>query len=195
MLPPPEISIPEIDRNLHMEQELLAMFDEVAAEINTEIPQDNPDSFIPGPFIQKDTDAPRFRFGARLLEVRFFNRRSLYSTYPQATRSMQILWQHHVVYGGSVEIQEEGQQREGWNIVLVRPPESMFGRWLIVETRETRFLGLRPYHEPFAVGPEALGLNLSCHWDAKADPVKVTDKLLVRNDLVKIFRVFITKNA
>lgn len=191
MLPPPEIALSEIDLNLHMEQELLAMAEEVATEINAEIPPSDPTSFIPGPSIRKDPDAPRYRFGSRVLEIRFFSRRHIYSTYPQANSHMEILWQHHVAYGGAIEIAEEGQPREGWNLALVRPPDSRFGRWLIVETRETRFLGQRPYHEPFAVGAEALGFNLACHWDPKADPVKVTDKLLVRSDLIRIFRVLI----
>jgi hypothetical protein len=192
MLPPPEIALSEIDHNLHMEQELLAMAEEVATEINAEIPPADPTSFIPGPSIRRDLDVPRYRFGSRDLEIRFFSRRHIYSTYPQASSQMEILWKHHVVYGGAIEILEDGQQREGWNVVLVRSPDNSFGRWLIVETRETRFLGLRSYYEPFAVGAQALGLNLACHWDPKTDPVKVTDKLLVRSDLVRMFRVLIS---
>src|SRR5579864_8254087 len=72
MPPPLEIALAEIDRNLHMEQELFAMAEEVAIEVNAEIPPADPMSFLPGPSIRREEDTPKFRFGSRFLEIRFF---------------------------------------------------------------------------------------------------------------------------
>jgi len=46
---------------------------------------------------------------------------------------MEILRQQHLVHGGYIEIKENGEDREGWNLALFRVPMICIVKWRIVE--------------------------------------------------------------
>jgi len=61
------------------------------------------------------------------------------------------LKKRHAVHGGFVEIRERGEDHEGWNLILVRPPDDLYGEWRIVETRVSPLTGAMPKYEPMAM--------------------------------------------
>jgi hypothetical protein len=42
---------------------------------------------------------------------------------------MKVLCKRHIAYGSFIEIHEDEQDRRGWNLALVRLPESTYGKW------------------------------------------------------------------
>jgi hypothetical protein len=58
--------------------------------------------------------------------LHFFERGELYRD-PEVPGRMETLRRRCVIHGGYLEIQENGQDREGWNLVLVRQPDSTYG--------------------------------------------------------------------
>ena len=67
---------------------------------------------------------------------------------------MQTLKNRHAVHGGYIVIKENGSDREGWNLVLVRPPESMYREWRIMETRLSVLTGRATRYEPRRYGSQ-----------------------------------------
>ena len=104
---------------------------------------------------------------------------------------MQTLHDKHAAHGGFIEIRENGEDREGWNLVLVRPPESLYGEWRIVETRVSALVGRRFRFEPAATEARLLADNLACHWAPAMHVYQLTDKPLERTDIVKILGVLV----
>jgi serine/threonine protein kinase len=105
-----------VSRNRYKEEELLSLIDEVVAEINAHLAETK---------IQK-LNSPgdrEYRFGNRTPIVHFFGSGELYRD-PEVPGRMESLMKHHAIHGGYIEIREDGQDREGWNLVLVRPPDS-----------------------------------------------------------------------
>ena len=94
-------------------------------------------------------------------------------------------------HGGFIEIQENGNDREGWNLVLVRPPESTYGEWRIVETRVSALTGRMARYEPIATEAALFADNLAHHWTPAMHTFKLIDKPLERSDVLKILAVFV----
>ena len=70
-----------------------------------------------------------YRFGTRTLNVHFFRPGELYEN-PKVPGRMNVLRNRHAEHGGYIEIQEHGEDREGWNLVLLRQLETGVGEWL-----------------------------------------------------------------
>ncbi len=106
---------------------------------------------------------------------------------------MTTLERRHVAHGGYIEINENARDREGWNLVLVRPPEDLYGQWHLAETRVSALSRRSVPFEPFATQAQLLADNLACHWSTIMHVFNLTDKPLERSDIVKIFGVFIPR--
>jgi hypothetical protein len=172
-------------RNRYKEQEVLAMVDEVVAEVNQHLVETK---IVTG----AAADGKEYRFGGRALRVRFFQPGQLFAN-PLVPGRMAILKQRHVAHGGFIEINEHGQDREGWNLVLVRAPEDLYGEWRLVETRVSALSRRSTPFEPFATEAQLFADNLACHWATVMHVFNLTDKPLERSDIVKILDIFIPR--
>lgn len=171
--------------NRYKEQELLNLIDEVVSEINNQLVETK---------IEKREDARGriYEFAGRSLAIRFFGPGELYHN-PEVPGRMETLRKQYAVHGGYIEIKENSEDREGWNLVLVRPPEDTYGNWRIVETRVSPFTGRGTQYEPIATEAQLFADNLSCHWSHTMHIYNLTDKPLEKADIVKILQVFIPK--
>jgi hypothetical protein len=110
---------------------------------------------------------------------------------PEVPGRMGVLHKRHVVHGGYIEIQENGEDREGWNVVLVRPPESLYGQWILVETDVSALSGRSAKYKPFATQAKLFADNLACHWAPAIHVFVLKDKPLDSSDVVRILKVFV----
>jgi predicted DNA-binding protein (UPF0251 family) len=170
-------------RNRYKEQELFNLLDEAVAEINEHL-QETKIHVSPG------RDGKQYRFGNRLLNVHFFRSGELFEN-PEVPGRMETLRRRHAVHGGFIEIKEDGEDRQGWNLVLVRPPDDLYGEWRIVETRVSALSRRAARYEPFATEARLFADNLACHWAPAMHVFVLTDKALERGDILKILQVFI----
>jgi hypothetical protein len=106
---------------------------------------------------------------------------------------METLQKRHAIHGGFIEIREHGEDHEGWNLVLVRPPDDLYGEWRIVETRVSPLSGRMTKYEPIATNAELFADNLACHWMPAMHIYQLTDRALEKADIVRILEVFIPK--
>ena len=125
-----------------------------------------------------------YRFGARTVRVHFFAPGELYEN-PEVPGRMSVLHQRHVVHGGYIKTCEDGEDREGWNLVLVRRPDAEAGEWRIVETDFSVLAGVAPYR-PFATQARLFANNLACHWDNTVGAYVLKERPLERGDIVRI---------
>lgn len=174
-----------VARSKEQEREGIALVDDIVAEINAQFPQ---------PLIRaSDTPGGReYRFSNRILKLHFFRPDELYE-YPLVPGRMETLRRRYAVHGGYIEIKAGGEDRQGWNLVLVRPPESTDGEWRIVETRVSGLSGRLARFEPFATEAQLFADNLACHWSSAMHTFNLSDKPLDRADLVKILNTFVPK--
>jgi hypothetical protein len=173
-------------RNRYKEEELLAMIDEVVEEVNQHLAETKI------AMSRSARDGKEYRFGGRTLRIQFFVPNQLFSN-PIVPGRMVRLKQGNAVHGGYIEIKENGQDREGWNVVLVRPPDNLYGEWRLVETRVSGLTGRSTPYEPVATEAQLFADNLSCHWGHTMHIYNLTDKPLERSDIVKILDVFIPR--
>ena len=170
-------------KNRYKEKELLDLINEVVAEINAHLQE-----------IQIEPCNRRgergYQLGNRSLHIHFFRPGELYQN-PEVPGLMDVLKQRHVVHGGYIEIKEKGEDREGWNLVLIRPPGSMYGEWWIVETRISPISGRRTPYEPIATEERLFAKNLGYHWSPGMHTFVLTDKPLERDDILQILNIFI----
>jgi hypothetical protein len=135
-------------------------------------------------------DGRVFNFQGRELFIHFFSPDDLYANPPVPGR-MGTLKKHHAVHAGFIEIRESGEDREGWNVVLVRPLDSVYGGWQLVETRLSTLTDRGTRYEPIATNAQLFADNLACHWSPSMHTYQLTDKDLQKTDTVRILRVFI----
>lgn len=107
---------------------------------------------------------------------------------------MAYLKKRHAVHGGYIEIHEHGDDCEGWNIVLVRPPNDLYGTWRLVETRVSPLTNRMTRYEPVATNAQMFADNLACHWAPTMHTYQLTDKELMKADIVRILGVFIPQS-
>ena len=174
-----------IARNRYKEQEVLDLIDEVVAEINSHLQETKIQAFsVHG--------GKEYGFGQRSLRVHFFDPGELYRN-PEVPGRMETLRKRHVVHGGFIEIKDGVEDREGWNFVLVRPPDSLYGEWRIVESRLSPLTGRGTRYEPVATEAVLFADNLACHWAPAMHTWVLADKSLERSDILKILGLFIPK--
>jgi hypothetical protein len=169
----------------YMEQQLLELVQEVVDELNSQL--------VETKISRRDRNDGRvFNFHGRELVIHFFSPDELYSN-PLVPGRMGILKKHHAVHAGFMEIRETGEDHEGWNIVLIRPSDGLYGEWRLVETRVSPLTGRGTRYEPVATNAQLFADNLSCHWSPSMHTYQLTDKDLQKADIVRILGVFIPK--
>jgi len=169
--------------NKQRETEVVALLDDVVVEVNAQLPH---------PLIKaSNTSGGReYGFSNRTLNVHFFREGELYAS-PLVPGRMETLRNRHVVHGGYMEIREGGEDRQGWNLVLVRPSDSAAGEWRIVETRLSGFSRGVARFEPFATEAQLFADNLACHWSSVMHTFNLSDKALERSDVLRIVNTFV----
>lgn len=172
-----------LSRNKYMEKELLALFNSVVDDINSQLEETQ--------ILNINTQAGKeYRFRERSLFIHFFNPGEIF-TNPEVPGRMDILRDKHVVHGGFVEIREGGQDHEGWNLVLVCSPQDPYGQWIIVETRPAVGINTSNQYEPMATQARLFADNLACHWMHTMHIFNLKDKPLEKDNVLDIFQVFI----
>ena len=175
-----------LSRNRYKEQEILDLIDEVVGELNRQLQETQ--------IVILDVDGGRkYRVGSRVLSVHFFTTNEMFVN-PIVPGRMETLRERHAVHGGYIEISEENQDREGWNLVLVRPPDSTYGEWRIVETRVSALVPRRAPYQPFATKASLFSDNLACHWMRCMYTFELKDKPLERADVMEILDRFIPQS-
>ena len=165
------------------EQQVLTLIEEVVAELNAQSPE---------PLLRRESgrgSGVAYRFGTRTLNVHFFGPGELYEN-PEVPGRMNTLQDRHAVHGGYIEIRESGEDRQGWNLVLLRPPDADTGAWVIVETDFSTLVARTARYRPFATQARLFADNLACHWDHAMHVYVLRDKPLERDDIVRILGVF-----
>jgi serine/threonine protein kinase len=169
----------------YMEQQLLDLIQEVIEELNLQL--------VETKIARRDSyDGRVYEFQGRELAIHFFSPQELYID-PEVPGRMETLKKRHAVHGGFVEIREHSEDREGWNLVLVRPPGDLYGEWKIVETRLSPLSGRGTRYEPIATNARLFADNLACHWMPAMHLYQLTDKALEKRDIVRILEIFIPK--
>jgi len=169
----------------YMEKVVINLTDELIGEVNAHLVETKINTSWNG----RDLC---YGLGKRILRIHFFEPGELFRN-PEVPGRMKVLHERNVIHGGFIEIQESGQDREGWNLVLVKSPESIYGQWLIVETRVSPLTGRRFSYEPAATNASLFADNLACHWMPAMHSFNLKDKSLERSDLLKILDIFIPK--
>jgi len=168
-----------------MEQQVLALIQDVVDELNSQL--------VETKITHQDGHQERaYRFQNRILVIHFFSPHQMYMD-PEVPGRMGVLKKQNVVHGGYIEIRQQGEDREGWNLVLVRSPDDLYGEWRIVETRLSPLSGRISRYEPIATEARAFADNLACHWMHAMHTFQLNDKPLEKADIVKIFGIFIPK--
>jgi hypothetical protein len=164
------------------EPEVIALIDDAVAALNAQSSQALLTSFV-------TNDGRDYRYSDRVLTLRFFRPGELYDD-PIVPGRMETLRQHHAAHGGLLEIKENGEDREGWNLVLVMPSEASEGEWRIVETRVSALTGRVARFEPFATEARLFADNLACHWSHAMHTFILRDRPVERQDVVEVLRRF-----
>jgi|GEM_PF-2388089 serine/threonine protein kinase len=173
----------ELHRIRHKEQEIIDMIDTEIKKLKAQLPGIGISSH-PKP------NGKEYVIGQRVLIVEFFQPHELYSNvdYPGTAGTLRA---HNVVHGGFIEIRESGTDREGWNIVLIRQPDDLYGEWRIVETRVSPMARFRARYEPFATVAAAFAENYAYHLDNCAHVYVLKDRKLQRSDILAILDRFV----
>ena len=174
------------------EQQVLDLVDAVVDELNAESPKPLLTK-VRGPLSGTGRRLRRqgieYHFRTRTLKVHFFRPGELYED-PEVPGRMNVLHDRHAVHGGYIKIQDGEEDREGWNLVLVRPDATM-GEWRIVETDVSFTSGRVARYRPFVTQARLFADNLACHWDNTMHTFTLTDKPLERADIEKILGVLV----
>jgi hypothetical protein len=168
--------------NRARERDVLALFDAAVARINAQLAE----PLIRSLETAKDKE---YRFGGRSAHVHFFDDGELYRN-PKVPGRMDVLRTKHAVHAGFVEISENGDDREGWNLVLVCVPGSA-GEWRVVETRVSALVPNRTRFEPVATDAQLFADNLACHWHGAMHSFVLKDKALTEDDILRMFDVLV----
>jgi len=170
-------------KSREQEREVLGIIEEVVAELNAQTPE---------PLLKKKSGSSEdvtYHFSTKTLRIHFFRPGELYAD-PEVPGRMNTLRERHAVHGGYIEIQEREEDREGWNLVLVRRSNAERGEWRIVETDLSPFTAKVARHRPFATQARLFADNLACHWHNSMHVYVLKDKPLQKDDVVKILQVF-----
>ena len=166
-------------RNEYMERDLIELVDSVASEINEQLQEIK---------IERTNNAEEniYRAGGRSLHIGFFGPGRIYFGL-KSEDLKKILRNHHVVHGGYISISEGREKREGWNIVLVRSSEDVYGKWIIIETEMSALVGQVFRYSPSATDALLLAENLAYHWMPAMHSYVLKDRDLTREDIIRIF--------
>jgi len=177
------------ERNRYKEKELVQLFDEVIEEINAQLRETSVrvTSAMSRGSIAGDR---QYQFANRRLRIHFFRPGELFEN-PEVPGRMEVLRKRGVVHGGYIEISENGEDREGWNLALIRLPDSLYGEWQLIESRVSALTGRATRYEPVATEARLFADNLACHWMPAMHVYQLQDRRLERGDVVKLIEAFL----
>ncbi|MEI6022814.1 MAG: serine/threonine-protein kinase [bacterium] len=167
----------------YMEGVLLERFDEAVSLINKNIQETK----ITHSFNSRDRT---YSLGNRTLTINFFSPNALYinSRLPAFGEELK---KHHLIHAGAIYIEENRENRQGWNMVLVKSPEDSYGQWLLIESDISALSGKSLKYPPAATNAELLSENLAYHWMQTMHIWQLKDKPLDDLDIEKILDKFI----
>lgn len=168
----------------YMEKQVIDEFDEVVATINKGLQETHISRSSTG------AGSVSYSFGNRTLHVNFFKEGAL-SFNVAAPSLKEELKKHHAVHAGSVYIQQDRENREGWNLVLVQPPEEMYGEWILVESDMSALGSQALRYPPAATDQHLLVENIAYHWMHAMHTWVLKTKAFERSDVEKILTKFI----
>ena len=169
----------------YMEQQVLALIQEVVDDLNSQL--------VETKITRRENHRGRvYEFHGRQFVVEFFSPGELYHN-PEIPGLVSTLKNKHAIHGGTLEIRADGEDQEGWNIVLVRPDSELYGEWRLVESRISPLSRRGTKYEPIATKAQLLATNLGYHWMNTMHPFQLKDKTLEKADIVKIMDVFIPR--
>ncbi|MDD2785930.1 MAG: serine/threonine-protein kinase [Patescibacteria group bacterium] len=168
------------ERIRYMEKQLLSQFDDVVQEINEGIQETKIHR-------SDDGNSARYSLGRRALCIDFFRPGEIYNnkTLPS------VLKERGVTQGGVILIQDDGQNRQGWNVVLTRSEECQYGTWLLIESDISPLTGKALSYPPAATDSKLLSENLAYHWMKTMHTWLLKDKPLEQADIVRILSALI----
>lgn len=183
----------EFKRSIYKESEVIEMVDNVVEEFNRNIIEFKINSSRRGRERENEKnshDAVHYLFGNRTMVIHFFGENELFNN-PIVPGRMDALKSNHVVHGGYIEIRENHQDRQGWNLYLTREPDEMYGQWFIVETDVSSLTGRAFKFPPVATDASLFSDNLACHLERVMHTYSLKSKKLEQSDIVKILKYFI----
>jgi serine/threonine protein kinase len=183
----------EIARDQYKESEIVDMVASVIEEFNSNMPEikiTESKGYNHAVLAYAGRDVITYRLGNRTLVVHFFGKGELFQN-PKVPGRMKTLVDNYVVHGGFIEIREDGQDRQGWNLYLIRKPEEIYGEWYIVETDLSGLSGKALRYPPMATAATLFADNLSCHLANVMHIYNLKSKKIERTDILKILDKFI----
>jgi serine/threonine protein kinase len=171
----------DLSKNQYKETEVIDLVESVIDELNTHMQEVK---------ITKQSGMS-YTFDNRRLQIHFFAENELFRN-PEIPGRMKTLTNNFVVHGGYIEIKENGEDRQGWNLYLTRKPDEMYGEWFIVETDVSPLTGKAlPYPPTMATDAKLFADNLSCHMAHTMHVYNLKTKPIQRQDIIKIIEFFI----
>lgn len=169
----------------YMEQQLISKFDDAIQEINKELQETKIT-------INSQSNRAYYYFGNRTLQISFFGRNALYNN-DLSSGLHKELEKRYVIHAGSIYIEENGDNREGWNVVLIQSPGESYGKWLLIESGLSVLSGRALKYSPAATDARLLSENLAYHWTPATHIWKLKDKAFEESDVESILDKFIPK--
>ncbi len=173
----------KIKRIEYMEQNLISQIDEIIEEINQGLHETQ---------ITRNTHSGgiRYSFSSRTLTISFFCPNALYESDTLAALKDELK-KHSVIHAGAISIEDGGENREGWNMVLVKRDEELYGEWILIESDLSGMSGRTLKFSPAATDATLLAENLAYHWMHTMHSWLLKDKPLEQTDIERILNKFI----
>ena len=167
----------------YMEQQLISQFSDAIDEINQGLHETQITKAI-------NHDNARYSFLNRTLTISFFHQNALYenNTLPALQEELK---RHFAIHAGAIFIKENGENREGWNVVLIRPNNESYGEWILIESDISVLTGKSLKYPPAATDKNLLSENLAYHWMNTMHIWTLKDKVLESTDIEHILNKFI----
>ena len=173
----------ELARLTYMERQLLGMFEECIDELNRQLPGVTISSL-------PSREGGKFQLGNRVLYIHFFRYGELLED-AKIQNQRSILTENNVMHGGYIEIREDGEDKEGWNFVLLRNPENEYGEWKLFETRANALTGHAFRNDIAAIEAKLFAENLHYHFIHAMHVYNLKGFRLDRDQILRILEVFI----
>ena len=158
-------------RDQYMETQLIARLNQVVSEVNGH----SPDIQIVDTTSRGQCDAS-YTLNRRSLRLAFFPEEAMDEVEDDAPGLAEVRKAHGVVHAGSLAIFEGGELKEGWNVVLIRKGDDMYGEWHLVESRLSPFTGRRAQTEPLSLDKVSFRESYAHHLGKVMGPIVMTDK-------------------
>lgn len=170
-------------RNAYMEEEALTLFEDAIAEINAQ----TPDAQMR---VTRNGNELSCTFANRRLQVAFFSPHE----FPADERGSdsrgyaERIRQQNVAHAGQIAVLENSQPLIGWNLVLVKNPQSEYGNWRFVEVHMSALTGKGFINGSIPADGAMLTRAYSNHIGHVMDIYNVKDKPFSKEDVQMTLR-------